>query len=229
MSEREVRTLPPPRVQAARVLVLVAPLFLLGLAAWVPPAWAAWHLRRDRPRARRLLAVSAGLAVAAVVGVALLTAAPLDAEGFRTGPLVPASLAVLGAAALVGTAVAWRYRGVELDAHARARGEHPAEVQAELDRRAARRRARELAERDPAQARAARVGRPDLPRALDDGGLLDLNALDAAALVAHGGLDEATAARVAAGRPYVQWDDVEARADLDRATAKDLRARAVLL
>jgi hypothetical protein len=229
MPEPEVRTLPPPRLQAVRVLVLVLPAFLLGTAAWVPPLWAAWHLRDDRSRARRLLTVAAALGVLAVAGLALLTAAPLDGEGFRTGPLVPASLVLLGTAALAGTAVAWRHRSVEVDARARALGEHPPEVQAELDRRAARRRARDLAERDPAQARAAGVGRPDLPRALDDGGLLDLNALDAAALVAHGGLDPDTAARVVAGRPYAGWPEVEARAGLDRRTARALQARAVLL
>lgn len=42
-------------------------------------------------------------------------------------------------------------------------------------RRMLRRQARELAARDPALARELRVGRPDLPRHYDDGGLIDVN------------------------------------------------------
>jgi DNA uptake protein ComE-like DNA-binding protein len=229
MREREVRTLPAPRLQAARTWAVVLPLFLLGTAAWVPPLWAAWHRRGDRRQVRLLLGLAAGLAVLGVVGVALLLSAPRDADGYRTGPLVAGGLGCLGLAALVGTVVGWRVRNAEVDALERARGQHPPQVQAELDRRAARRRARELAERDPAQARAAGVGRPDLARTVDDGGLLDLNALDAEALVAHGGLDPATAERVVAGRPYALWSEVEARAGLDRATARELQGRAVLL
>jgi hypothetical protein len=229
MGTPTTRTLPPPRLHAARVLVVVLPLTMLGTAAWVPPLWAAWHLRAERPRRRRLLALAAGLALLAVVGVAVLLSAPLDADGYRSGPLVAAGLAVLGTAALSGAAVGWRFRNAEVDARRRARGEHPPEVQAELDRRAARRGARDLAARDPAEARARGVGRPDLPRQLDDGGLLDLNALDAAALVEHGGLAPDVAARIVAARPYAHWSEVEARARLDRTTARALEHRAVLL
>ncbi|MCT9931956.1 helix-hairpin-helix domain-containing protein [Planotetraspora sp. A-T 1434] len=42
-------------------------------------------------------------------------------------------------------------------------------------RRGLRREARDLAQRDPALAFELRIGRPDLPRHYDDGGLIDMN------------------------------------------------------
>ena len=53
-----------------------------------------------------------------------------------------------------------------------------------------RQRARELAGRDPVLARELRIGRPDLPRQYDDGGLIDVNTVPGAVLAAHLGLDE---------------------------------------
>jgi len=53
-----------------------------------------------------------------------------------------------------------------------------------------RQHARELAGRDPVLARELRIGRPDLPRQYDDGGLIDVNNVPGAVLAAHLGLDE---------------------------------------
>ncbi|GLZ12664.1 hypothetical protein Acsp04_28990 [Actinomadura sp. NBRC 104425] len=51
-------------------------------------------------------------------------------------------------------------------------------------RRELRRRAMEIVNRDPAMAIEMRIGRPDLPRAFDDGGLVDVNHAPAPALAA---------------------------------------------
>lgn len=51
-------------------------------------------------------------------------------------------------------------------------------------------RARELVSRDPELARELRIGRPDLARQYDDGGLIDVNNAPGTVLAAHLGLDE---------------------------------------
>ena len=53
----------------------------------------------------------------------------------------------------------------------------------------ARERYRQLVEKDRPLARSMHVGRPDVPRDYDDGGLLDLNSVPARALAEHGGLE----------------------------------------
>ncbi|MBC9715505.1 hypothetical protein H9Y04_23430 [Streptomyces sp. TRM66268-LWL] len=46
-----------------------------------------------------------------------------------------------------------------------------------------RKEARQLLAKNPAAARELRIGRPDLPRAYDDGGLVDINGVSADVLV----------------------------------------------
>ena len=61
-------------------------------------------------------------------------------------------------------------------------------VQVAKYRRMLREDARLLAEEDPALAHELRIGRPDLPRAYDDGGLVDVNHASPAALATLPGL-----------------------------------------
>ena len=60
--------------------------------------------------------------------------------------------------------------------------------------------ARRLAESDPALARDLGIGRPDLPRDYDDGGLVDVNHVPGAVLAEHLGLSQAEVADVLAAR-----------------------------
>ncbi len=53
---------------------------------------------------------------------------------------------------------------------------------------------------DPALARELRIGRPDLPRQFDDGGLIDVNHVPEGVLVDRLGLSPAEAARVVDAR-----------------------------
>jgi hypothetical protein len=61
-------------------------------------------------------------------------------------------------------------------------------VQVAKYRRMLREDARALAEEDPALAHELRIGRPDLPRAYDDGGLVDVNHASPTALATLPGL-----------------------------------------
>ncbi|WP_160330397.1 ComEA family DNA-binding protein [Sphaerimonospora mesophila] len=85
-------------------------------------------------------------------------------------------------------------------------------------RRALREQARELAERDPSMARELRIGRPDLPRQYDDGGLVDVNHAPAQVIAALPGMTPALAEQVVKAREtvgsFVSAEDLSAAASL---------------
>ncbi len=93
--------------------------------------------------------------------------------------------------------------------------------------------ARALAQRDPQMARDLRVGRPDLVRQYDDGGLVDLNSAPAAVLVRSLGLTEAQAAHVVETRDslgrFAQPDDLVTLVGLDQRTYDEIRELVILL
>lgn len=72
---------------------------------------------------------------------------------------------------------------------------HGAEEEARR-RRELRARAREIAREHPERALEMRIGRPDLVRAFDDGGLVDVNHVPAAALTAIPGVTPEQAAKI---------------------------------
>jgi hypothetical protein len=99
-----------------------------------------------------------------------------------------------------------------------------AEAKSRIERR---KEARRLAETDPALARDLHIGRPDLPRDYDDGGLVDVNHVPGAALAAGLGLtaDEVTdvvAARDKLGK-FTSADEVCAYTDLSPDRVDELR------
>ena len=76
-------------------------------------------------------------------------------------------------------------------------------VAAALAARQRREQARAIAERDPALARELSIGRPDLPREFDDGGLVDVNHVPASVLVDRLGLSVSEAGRVVEARDHL--------------------------
>jgi hypothetical protein len=70
-------------------------------------------------------------------------------------------------------------------------------------RRDLRRQAREQAAQDPALARELRIGRPDLPRQYDDGGLIDLNHAPGPVMTALSGVTPEIAERIVSMREHV--------------------------
>ncbi|CAL9624717.1 hypothetical protein SUDANB95_05899 [Actinosynnema sp. ALI-1.44] len=106
-------------------------------------------------------------------------------------------------------------------------------VAAALALRTKREEARTLVARDPALARDLRIGRPDLPRQYDDGGLVDINAAPPAVIAQCCGLDEHAAERIERARqqhpvPFQSVDELLVFAELDVSTWGLIRERAVV-
>lgn len=176
-------------------------------------------------------------AAAAVVGV-LMSLAPKDAAGQAVGTSgnLLNSLGVILALAVVAVACVQQGRlrreilrqgsGERLD------GPEPA-LAAALAARERRAEARKLATGDPLIARDLRVGRPDLQRDYDDGGLADLNNAPAATIASVCGLDIATAEEIVAVRTaaggFGAVDDVLSAVDVPIAAWDRVRDRAVVL
>lgn len=195
-----------------------------GLAGFVPPLWAARQRPHDAPFRRRMHLIAAGLFALLVSGMALVAVAGEDASGSPTGPVsdVGGTLLVLNLILSVTAAALVR--------NTRPSVELPG-VAEERARRQLREQYRQLAVTDPYLARTMNVGRPDLPRNLDDGGLVDLNTIPAPELVRLVGLSPEEAARVDQARQqlgrFTSVDEVAVYAELTDGSVAVLRERAV--
>ena len=111
-------------------------------------------------------------------------------------------------------------------------GESPA-VDLALAERAKRRAAAQIASSDPNLARELCIGRPDLPQAYDDGGLVDLNSFDAAGLVRYLGLPSDVAGRIVTARDqlggFSSLDEAGAYAGVSESTTTLLNDRCVVV
>lgn len=195
-----------------------------GLAGFVPPLWAARQRPDDAAFRRRMHALAGGLFGLMVMGLVLVGVAGEDASGEPTGLVSDLGGALLLVNWLASIAIAVLVRNTRGDA------ELPG-VAEELARRRLREQYRAVATRDPALARSLGIGRPDLPRKVDDGGLLDLNAIPANRLEPLAGLTAEEARRVAEARqqagPFVTVDEMAVWAELPDSTVTMLRERAV--
>ena len=195
-----------------------------GLAGFVPPIWAASQRPRDRRFRRRMHAIAAGLFALMVTGMVVVAAADKDATGSPTGFLSDLGGSMLVVNLILSVTVAALVRNTE------PQRELPG-VAEELARRQLREQYRELAISDPPLARNIRVGRPDLPRNLDDGGLLDLNTIPGHLLGPLAGLSVEEARRVAEARQqlgeFTSLDEVAIYAELPDATVEMLQERAL--
>jgi hypothetical protein len=98
------------------------------------------------------------------------------------------------------------------------------QAQSRMERR---KDARQLAQANPALARDLRIGRPDLPRQYDDGGLVDVNQVPGAVLASGLGLTpqevtDVTAARGKLGR-FASADELCAYTELSPDRVDELR------
>jgi DNA-binding SARP family transcriptional activator len=102
-----------------------------------------------------------------------------------------------------------------------------------IEQRARRQQALQLASQYPAVARELNIGRPDLPRVFDDGGLIDINAAPVEVLAALPGMTPHLAQRVVAERQYrggfASIDDLVSRGAVPPEVANTLREHAVAL
>lgn len=93
--------------------------------------------------------------------------------------------------------------------------------------------ARALATRDPLMARDLRIGRPDLPRTFDDGGLVDINSAPAPVLAQFLGLSDAEANAVIQARSHVarfeRVDDLVVLVGMEPGRVSSLAERVILM
>jgi hypothetical protein len=86
--------------------------------------------------------------------------------------------------------------------------------------------------RDPLLARELKIGRPDLPRTYDDGGLVDLNSAPATAIADVCHLDMANGEDIAAARPpggFLAVDEIFSFTDIPVTAWDVIRDRAVVI
>ena len=153
-----------------------------------------------------------------------------------SGPVEPAEVSEppgWAAALLLGLIVVPTIHALTLRGRVfEARPQHPALVAA-LEARQRREEARAIAARDLNLARELRIGRPDLPREFDDGGLVDLNHAPAPVMVQLLGLSEVDAAQVTEARERIggfsSAEEVIAYTDLSPTLVDGLRDRLLFL
>jgi hypothetical protein len=206
-----------------------------GLLAWVPFAHAAARLGR-----RRLAIRAAVYGAAAAAIVTLLGVTPTDAHGNVTNTAAATTFSLIGMSmilAVIGLGCVQQsrlrrevYEGAAPLVVDSAPDVDPA-VAAILTARTRRDQARELAGRDPLMAHELRVGRPDLPRTYDDGGLVDLNTAPVATIAQMCELDATTAEAIVAARAngFLAVDDVFALADVPIDTWTMIRDRGIII
>jgi DNA uptake protein ComE-like DNA-binding protein len=100
-------------------------------------------------------------------------------------------------------------------------------------RRTLREEARALAAEDPALAHELRIGRPDLPRGYDDGGLVDVNHAPSETLAQLPGVDEAIVERIGRRRTeqggFISVEEMAVDIDLPPALLPQISEYALFL
>ncbi|WP_019632701.1 ComEA family DNA-binding protein [Actinomadura atramentaria] len=188
------------------------PLLTAGIATPVPFVYAAF---RHRSRLQGLIAFAYTVVVCVTAG---LTGAPDGStrDSIATGLMIALWVGGSGHAFAVG---AFIRRTAPAPPPLPPRSDGNRYALAELERRRAlRAEARALAARDPSAAYELGVGRPDLPRAYDDGGLVDVNHAPARVLTTLPGISAATAARLVERRAerggFISVEDMALDTDL---------------
>lgn len=214
---------------------LIVPVLSFGLLTWVPFLHATTRTRH--PAHRRMTLI---YGAAAIVMVALASASPKNAQGQAVGALGNAMTAVFGvigvASIVVGCVQLAQIRqeiyGLTPSAPPPPLAADPAVAQ-QLAARARRNEARALAARDAVLARELRIGRPDLPRQYEDGGLVDINSATAHVIAAVCGLSPTDANRIVQAREqlgaFTSLDELLVYAQIQGAAADLIREHAVLL
>lgn len=179
------------------------PLWSFGLLAWLP-----FFRHAISTRGRNDWLLTGGYFAASAAQVALLSQSESAGGGFLT--------VMLMAAAAIHTAVLYRRPAVEAVGPT-----DPNDVALAEAARAGKRRAeaRRIVESDPVLARDLRIGRPDLPRTYDDGGLVDANHASAETLARVLGWTVAEAGTIVEARErtgcFSSLAELTAYADVD--------------
>lgn len=206
----------------------LSPVYTCCLISFVPAVHAAMKLRR-----RDLWYWAIALIVGDVIGWVLVGSGPEAPKGATTVQSVGSLLIIICAA--IGIAHALRLREAVFGP-APVQPAAPALDPAIADSLAARKRRVEtvaMIERDPGLARDLRVGRPDLTRQYDDGGLVDVNHVPESILVSHLGLSAEQARDLVGAREQIggfeSADDLCTLASLPQHDLDAIRDRVVAL
>ena len=175
----------PPGRAALSVTWAALPFLTLGYAT--PFTFAAVALWR---RSLHLL-----VSTAAYLGVFALMLYMLPGIGRDDGTERTVGI-LLFVLAVVGCAHAFIIRRRVFDPHGLSGVDNEAVVERVKRQRLLRDKARELAREDPGLAKELRIGRPDLPRQYNDGGLVDVNHAPAEALALLPGITPELAGRI---------------------------------
>lgn len=222
-SHQAATPVPAKKGRKARTMILWCVL-TMGLASWAAPLWAANRRPYDKAFRKRMQVLAAVLGIAVLAAFVLVGSGPEDANGTPTGAASDAggTLLLLTMAAGVAVVLVFRQPQVAL-----------AGMESVLARRDSRERYRQLVEKDRPLARSMHVGRPDVSRDYDDGGLVDVNSAPVHTLSQHGGVDHSEAARIVEARGqlgrFVSMDELLAYVDLPESTATRLRDVAVFV
>ncbi|MFI7541486.1 BTAD domain-containing putative transcriptional regulator [Actinoplanes sp. NPDC049599] len=201
--------IPAGEVVAAALL----PILICSFGSWIYFVYAG--IRRGD---RRQFLVALGYAGLFVVGVVIASLHPSPPDSPDLNPTEWLAFALFAAIA-VGSAV----HGAVLASHP---GDGP-------NSRNLRDQARQFATFDPERARSLGVGRPDLLRAFDDGGLVDVNHVPGHELARLPGLSSEQAHGIVIDRlnrgPYARPEDLVVRGVLPMRTVNRLAGKLICL
>jgi hypothetical protein len=178
------------------ILWASVPIWSIGFLSFVP--FLAYAVIRRRPKDWAVFAAYLAATVAMIVALASVK------TGSSGSAAVGGFIVVLAGCAAVHAAIVFRPSrglsplGTSMPLSPRQRNrEAVAQAKGRIE---CRKDARHLVTTNPSLARDLRIGRPDLPREYDDGGLVDVNHVPAAALAAPLGLSAAEVSDVLAAR-----------------------------
>ncbi|WP_211354628.1 ComEA family DNA-binding protein [Stackebrandtia albiflava] len=203
-----------------------AVVFSAGLLSPVAVGYAAWRVKSPAD----------GLAALGYLAVSLLALV-----GFAAGGgLMLAALLMMAALAIGGGSHAfYLWQRIARGERAAKTSIRPSDVRnsealaAVNHRRKLREDARELAANDPVAARELRIGRPDLPRRYDDGGLVDFNSAPVAMLMTIPGMTRAVAEEIRDWRdrhgPFSSMAEVVIHTDIEPKAAEQVEQFALFM
>ncbi|MEU7906701.1 BTAD domain-containing putative transcriptional regulator [Actinoplanes sp. NPDC049118] len=212
---------PPPAYAAPRRRFPIGEVIFAALLPFVVCSFGSWIYfvyAGARRQDKRQFLVAVGYALLFVVALvfAAIDPSPLESPDLSTAEAI-------GFLMFMGIAVVASVHGAVLASHP---GDTPGT-------RSLREQARQFALFDPARARQLGIGRPDLLRAFDDGGLVDVNHVPGHELARLPGLSSEQAHRIVMDRlnrgPYARPDELIARGVLPARTVSRLATRLICL
>jgi hypothetical protein len=185
-----------PRKRVGRVLRQIwwisVPIWSLGLLSCVP--FLAFGVIQRRKRDWVVFAAYLAATVALIIAGALVN----TDSGWNDAQAV--LVVALGICAAIHAGVLFRPGRAQSPRVSAGRHRNQEAVQIARSRIERRNDARRMVRTNPVLARELRIGRPDLPREYDDGGLIDVNRVHGAVLAAHLGLSPEEATNVLVAR-----------------------------